>query len=305
MVRRGPQHGRVLSGRFHSEALGVEKSYWVWLPAGYDDGGERFPVVYLLHGLGGDETDWLQSGHADAAAERVGLRAIVVMPDGDASFWADAVDAKGGFEACLASSAVRRYGRAEDFCVRRARYETYVVADLLPHIDSTFRTIPTATARGIGGLSMGGFGALMLAMRHHDLFGAAASHSGVDSLLYEAPHPFVAHQARLVADVRDWGGNTFIGALVRGVFGPDRARWEAHDPATLAQRPDFVPPAIYLDCGDDDRYRLDDSLRHLDEILTAARVPHEAVIVPGRHDFALWERRIDHSLRFFQKALRP
>ena len=298
-------HGRVVTARFHSEALGVEKNYLAWLPPGYDEGAQRYPVVYLLHGLGGDETDWIRKGHADAAAERVALAAILVMPDGDAGFWADAAsDDAGRYQACVTGAAsARMFESPDEFCVRRAHYEHYVVEDLVRHIDGTFRTRAVPSARAIGGLSMGGFGALMLAMRHHELFVAAASHSGVDSLLYEGPHPFVAGRARLVDDVRGWGGETQIGALVRGVFGPDRARWQAHDPAWLASQQGAEAPALYLDCGDEDHYQLDDSQRHLDEALTAAGVPHQATIIPGgRHDFALWQRQIDRSLGFFKET---
>src|SRR5262245_33284868 len=76
--------GSVSTKTFHSDALGVDKSYLVYLPAGYEAAADkRYPVVYLLHGIGGDETNWITYGHADEAADALGLQAIIVMPDGD------------------------------------------------------------------------------------------------------------------------------------------------------------------------------------------------------------------------------
>src|SRR5262249_35194853 len=81
---------RVVTEQFHSDALGVDKAVVVYLPRGYDSQpGRRWPVFYYLHGLGGNETNWVQSGKLDAAADQLGLAAIVVMPDGDDGFYVD------------------------------------------------------------------------------------------------------------------------------------------------------------------------------------------------------------------------
>src|SRR5688572_27592253 len=74
--------GRVADGTFDSAALGTRKHYKIWLPAGYDTlTTRRYPVIYMLHGLGGDEENWLGGGSLDVAADRLKLQAIVVMPD--------------------------------------------------------------------------------------------------------------------------------------------------------------------------------------------------------------------------------
>src|SRR5207248_236545 len=91
--------GTVAKGSFASPALGVTKHYQVWLPAVYAASKLRYPVIYMLHGLGGHETDWLRAGHLDQAADQLGLEAIVVMPDGDDGFyvnWSAPVD----YDAC-------------------------------------------------------------------------------------------------------------------------------------------------------------------------------------------------------------
>ncbi|HEX5059243.1 MAG TPA: alpha/beta hydrolase-fold protein, partial [Kofleriaceae bacterium] len=186
--------GRVETKRFKSAALGVEKKYLVYLPAGYDSATTRYPVFYYLHGLGGNETNWVEGGKLDEAADGLGLQAIVVMPDGDDSFYVDGL-AKVDYDACMKDGTglfIPQKQNKRDTCVRARKYETYITKDLIGHIDATYRTIAKREARAIAGLSMGGFGALMLSMRHQDLFAAAASHSGVDSLIYMGPFPYVA-----------------------------------------------------------------------------------------------------------------
>jgi S-formylglutathione hydrolase FrmB len=283
----------------------VDKRYVVYLPAGYDAGGRRFPVIYQLHGLGGHEGNWSKQGKLAEAADRIALAAIVVMPDGDTSFYANSVTPV-DHDACLTRGNPFSGGTPEDpasYCVKQPRYEDYIVRDLVAHVDATYRTIPERRARGIGGLSMGGFGALMLAMRHRDLFVSAASHSGVDTLLYAGPRPYEKGKVVLVDDVTQWGRSVGpIGTLVRGIFGDDVANWRAHDPAVLAGSLSDGDLAIYLDYGTEDRFALDDGARYLHEVLEARGVTHTFVLEPGGHDFAFWTTRIDDSLAFHAAA---
>jgi S-formylglutathione hydrolase FrmB len=275
--------GRVVDGEIESAAIGARKRYKIWLPAGYDTlTSRRYPVVYMLHGFGGDERDWVESAALDAAADALKLQAIVVMPDGDRSFYANSATEPA------------------------ARYEDYITSDLVGHVDATYRTIATRDARGIGGLSMGGFGALQLAMRHPDVFAAAASHSGVDALLYLGPHPYVAGQAQELQDVRQWGLSIGpIGAAVRDVFGSDPDNWKAHDPAHLARSLKDGDLAIYLDCGTEDFFLLHDGAQYLHDILVARGVTHDWYLGPGTHTYDFWRERIDDSLAFFARSLTP
>ncbi|MCA1665704.1 MAG: hypothetical protein LC659_15790, partial [Myxococcales bacterium] len=173
--------GNVTDAVFHSDALGVDKHYEVYLPAGYERSTKRYPVIYLLHGLGGHETDWVRYGGLAETADAMSLPAIVVMPDGDDSFYANSATPALDYEQCLAGQ--RGFGSEPDmhtYCVKTANYEDYIVKDLIAHVDRTYRTIAQRRARAIGGLSMGGFGALSLGLRHRELFAAIVSHSGVD-----------------------------------------------------------------------------------------------------------------------------
>ena len=299
--------GRVETVAWHSAALGVDKHAVVYLPAGYDaDPARRWPVFYYLNGLGGDETNWTQVGHLDAAADALHLAAIVVMPDGDNNFYVDSampVD----HAACMTSGAgmfIPTQPRPWT-CVKASKYETYIVDDLVAWTDATFRTIADGKARAIAGLSMGGFGALELGMRHPEVFAAVASHSGVDALLYAGPHPYAAADVKLVDDVSSWGRAVGpIGDWVRGLFGPDLAFWRDHDPATLAQKLAPGALAIYLDCGTEDDFLLNDGAAYLHDVLLARKIDHAFFLGPGRHDFAFWSQRVPASLAFLRDHTR-
>src|SRR5262249_10182353 len=159
--------------------------------------------------------------------------------------------------------------------------------------------------RAIAGLSMGGFGALELAMRHQDLFAAAASHSGVVSLSYAGPHPYAAGKVELVTDFANWGKPAEpalpnFGAWMRGVFGSDPVTWKAHDPTTLAQTLAPGKLALYIDCGTDDRFRLQDAAQYLHDLLQARHIDHAFFLGPGGHDFGFWGPRLPESLKFLR-----
>ncbi len=300
-VAAGP--GRVLEGRFLAGSLGVEKRYRAWLPGGYDaDPARRWPVVYMLHGLGGDEDNWLEGGKLDVAADAIGLSAIVVMPDGDTSFY---VNRATPYVPAACRRGPRPFTRepAETHCVQEARYEDYITRDLIGHVDATYRTLAERRGRAIGGLSMGGFGALMLAMRHPDLYASAASHSGIDALLYAGPYPYAPGKVELVADVARWAdGLEPLGSFARGIFGPDLAGWQAHDPAYLAGKLEPGALALYVDAGSEDRLGLQHGAQHLHAVLQARGIEHAWYYGPGDHDFAFWSQRIDDSLAFHARV---
>ncbi len=295
--------GTVVTEKFHSDALGVDKDVVVYLPAGYDPtGSKRWPVLFYLHGLGGDETNWVERGKLDEAADALGLGAIVVMPDGDNNFYSDS-RSKPDYSACLKDgtglmmpSQVKR-----KTCARTADYETYIVKDLIGWVDGKYKTIATRAGRGIAGLSMGGFGALKLSLRHPDLFAAAASHSGIDTLLYAGPDPYDKAKVTLVEDPKHWAeGVAEISRWVRGIFGDDIAVWKANDPALLVEKLTPGTLKIYLDCGTEDDFRLHLGMQYLHDVLLTHKIEHEYYIGPGRHNFGFWAARLPKSLAFMR-----
>ncbi len=292
--------GTVVTAKVASAALGVTKDVVVYLPGGYDaDPARRWPVYYFLHGLGGDESNWTARGKLHEVADRVGVQAIIVMPDADNSFYTDSVTPV-DYAACLSSGKglFNPNQNPKTTCVKTPSYETWITKDLVAWTDATYRTIAKRESRAIAGLSMGGFGALSLGMRHKDQYAAAASHSGVDALLYAGPYPYEAGKVELATDVASWGGRDPFGNWMRGIFGPDIANWRAHDPASLVSNLEPGELALYLDCGTEDVFHLHNGAMYLHELLMAKKIEHTFFIGPGKHDFSFWTPRLPETFKF-------
>ena len=301
-VRTGPS-GNVRTERFKTAALGVEKSYVVYLPAGYETSGKRYPVFYYLHGLGGDETNWTEAGKIQQAADVLELEAILVMVDGDDAFYINGV-APVDYDKCIADGVglfMPGHESRRTTCVRKRDYETYITKDLIAHIDTTYRTIASREGRAIAGLSMGGFGALHLSLRHLDLFSAAASHSGLVSLLYGSPVPYVKGKVEPITDPKTWGGPFVeIRRWMLGLFGDDLATWKKYDPAALIASLEPGKLALYIDCGTEDEFLFHNQAAHIHDLLLDKKIEHEYFIGAGNHTFAFWRPRVRESLRFLR-----
>ena len=296
---RQPSRSRVEYAHHHSEALGVDKTYLVYVPAGYDDSDARWPVFYYLHGLTSPETEWVQLGKLDETADRLGLAAIVVMPDADDGFYIDSptpID----FDACMRDGTGLYDPNADRdaTCVKHRAYETYITKELVARIDSTYRTIAKRDGRAIAGVSMGGYGALSLGLRHPDEYAALASHSALATLLYDGPHPFEPGKTKVAVDLEHAAGVKKFRPWTELLFGPDIATWRAHDPAVLVQALPANAPAIYLDSGTEDF--LVDTTRFIDELLTQRKVDHQIFYGPGTHSYEFWIPRLAASLTFLR-----
>jgi putative tributyrin esterase len=260
-------------------------------------------VFYYLHGLGGNETNWTSGAKLDAAANTLGLQAIVVMPDGDDAFYVNGLGAV-DYDKCLADGTgmfMPGHEQKQRSCVKKRAYDTYITSDLVKHVDTTYRTIATREGRAIAGLSMGGFGALQLSMRHTDLYAAAASHSGLVALLYNGPVPYQTGKAELLTDVRTWGGPFVeIRNWMLGLFGEDVAHWRSFDPAALVATLAPGKLALYVDCGTDDLFQFHNHAAYLHDLLVAKKIDHEYFIGAGGHDFRFWKARVGESLRFLR-----
>jgi S-formylglutathione hydrolase FrmB len=285
----------------HSTALGVDKTYLVYVPAGYDASQRRWPVFYYLHGITSPETEWVRLGKLDQAADQLALGAIVVMPDGDDDFYIDspmAID----YDACEndGTGLLDVNADRDATCVHARAYETYIAKELVADIDARYRTIATRDGRAIAGVSMGGYGALSLALRHPDEYAAVASHSGVATLLYDGPHPFVANQVHVATALDTASGADRLRPWMKLVFGDQLATWTEHDPAAIIEAlpPGAQVPAIYLDVGTEDF--IVDLTRFFDEVLTRHDIAHAMFYGPGVHSYDFWTVRLPESLKFLR-----
>lgn len=265
-----------LSQRFHSPALDAPLPYSVYLPA--DAGGvpeKTFPVVYLLHGVGDNERSYPEAGDVEATLDRLIAAGeiapmIVVMPAAKRSWYVDNADRGGA-----------------------GNYETAIARDLIGHVDRTFPAESHAAARFITGHSMGGFGALRLAFKFPERFGAVAAMSAalwdrVDSG-FELPE--------------DKQG------IFAGAFGDpfDAERFmAAHPRAHLSALKDCgCAPPVYLTSGDDDYFRAYVSTFRLFTDLREAGLEVELRITDGGHAWKLWrETALPNVLRWFSSQYR-
>jgi S-formylglutathione hydrolase FrmB len=266
-----PAAADVRHGTFRSEALGRDVSYVVDLPPSYEGSASRvYPVVYALHGLFEGADFWERRGLAQILA---GLREsgavpefLVVAVDGGNSFF---VNAPGG------------------------RYEDLVTKDLVSHVDSTYRVVHGRKGRGLLGISMGGYAALHIAFDQPGLVAAVATHSAM--LLERIPSA-------------DQGAGRWQMTAFNKVFGDpiDPALWAENDPIVKAKQVDpRAVPALYMDCGSEDRYGLGNGHRDLDKTLTERGIPHQFELAPGDHGYEFVRARLEKSLRFLGSALKP
>ena len=227
--------------------------YRIYLPAANADSSRHFPVLYLLHGVYGNFTDWDKQSHLRRYAENRDL--IIVMPDGDNSWYVN--------------SATNP----------KDRFEDYIVTDLIAEVDQRYQSIPRRESRAIAGLSMGGYGALNLALKHPDLFAFAGSMSGA----LNAPTDLGARQPAFQKD------------LLRAFGPPGSATRAQNDVFELLKHADVARlPDIYVSCGLSDVF-LELNRRFADQ-LHAQNVPHEAHTAPGGHDWKFWDEMIKEML---------
>ena len=258
---------------FQSRLLGRELRYGVYVPPSYNASpAKKYPVLYFLHGLFEDETRWSSRGQTDQIMNRMIAEGkigefVVAVPFGGTSFYTNLRD---GSE----------------------KWEDVIVTEFVPIIESAYRVNASRLTRGISGTSMGGYGALKIAMKHPDLFGSASAHSAV--LLED-----------LSAAKVSGGRLQRLQALFDRVYGisKDLTYWDANNPMMLARDTKKLNGLkLYFDCGTEDEYGFEVGARQLDEMLTKAGYPHEAHLYPGHHGWDYAMQHTNESLLFHWKV---
>ena len=254
---------RLRDETVQSAALGKAMKYRVLLPEGYDSTLQRYPVLYLLHGLGGDYTDWTMRSNLAEYSRRVPL--IIVMPQGDNQWYTNAADGA-------------------------ARYEDYILTDLPADVVAKFRTIHSRYGRAIAGLSMGGYGALKMALKRPGAFAVAGSFSGAFNVTR------TGELEGLIAKAE--------GERIATIFGAaDGATRRENDLFLLAaaSKPGGAP-YVYIDCGIADN-SLIGANREVAAALHKAGVAYEYHEVAGAHTWDYWDRQIRAFLPVLMKRM--
>lgn len=264
-------NGKVIeNGSIKSTILNKMVRYTIYLPSDYESSVRAYPVVYLLHGYTDDNTGWLQDGeinrYADKAiAEGTIPPMIIVMPNGDSSWYINSYDGK-------------------------EKYEDFFVKEFMPTIEKNYRIKAEKKFRGIAGLSMGGYGTLIYSLKYPQLFAAAAPLSAA---------VFADDEMTKMPDAQ-WE-NVFGSLYGRGLKGADRlnSSWNNYSVLKIVETTsadELKKVRYWIDCGDDDFLTKGNCLLHI--ALSEKKVPHEYRVRDGAHTWTYWRTGITDALKF-------
>lgn len=218
--------------------------------------GAALPTVYILHGYGGDYKSWLEitQPKLPELADKYGM--VMVFPDGRNSWYWDSPE------------------------VPEMKMESFIINELVPYVNAHYPVADDPAKRAITGLSMGGHGALWLAMRHPDVFGQAASMSGGVDI---RPFP------------KSWKMATWLGSKDEN---PEA--WDSHTVMELV--PTLQPGTLRIafECGNSDFFA--EVNRNLHKALLDAGIPHDYTERPGAHTHDYWRNAILYHLLFFNEG---
>lgn len=215
----------------------------------------QWPVVYLLHGYSGNYANWIMRvPELQEHANTYGL--MIVCPDGGFSSWY--------FDSPVDS---------------KIRYESHVIKEVVPYIDSAYHTKKQKQYRAITGLSMGGHGGLFLGLRNNDLFGACGSMSGgVD--LKSTGYKFDIEKR--IGDSTTNNNNKY---------------WKDYSVIDMIDKYKDLNTKIIIDCGTEDFFYKINSNLH--KKMLELKIPHEYIERPGKHDWPYWRNAVQYQLLFF------
>lgn len=264
----------VESLEVESEHLGESVPYSIYFPPGYLDSNRRYPVLYLLHGFSDDEIGWVQFGRAAETADRSyaeneSVPMIIVMPDAGVSWYINNYDGS-------------------------LRYEDFFVEELIPHVDDTYRTRPEREFRAIGGLSMGGYGSLVLALNNPTLFSSVVPLSAgifTDEQIVSMP------QER-------W--DYLLGTPFReGFEGEERLTTHYREHSVLDRVREMPEEQLaslrfWIDCGDDD-FLIQGNMA-LYEALLERNVEADFRVREGAHTWSYWRNGLPDLLSFVSES---
>jgi len=261
-----PTNTRVRTIPFESKLVGKILPYNVLLPVAYDQPAaktKRYPVVYLLHGLTGHYTNWLEKTRLASYPDAYDF--IIVTPEGNDGWYTDSAT------------------------VPSDKYESYILQELIPDVEKRFRAGNKREDRAIAGLSMGGYGAIKLGLKHPDKFAFAASLSGAFSVA-----SWTEQELKDPGAIRD---------SIMQTFGPANSETRvANDVRKLAReaKPELLP-FFFIDCGTED-FLFSDNRQFID-LLLERKIRHEYRQLPGSHSWQFWDSEVQEVLRVAAKTL--
>jgi len=261
--------GTISQHSMDSKLLGRALNYSLYTPDVYDNSGQRFPVLYLLHGASGNENSWVRGGNIQATADALIASGaippmLIVMP-GDPNFW-------------WADSHLEESQSA-------------LINELIPHIDSTLRTQAKRGGRLIAGYSAGGFGTTNAALKYPHLFAAAAP---LSPAVYDPVPPQSSSAVR---------HEVF---LTNGEFDPERWRSLNWVSVIDSYRNSGIIVPFYINSGDHDRFDIAFFAAKFYQVLREHQPDKvELRIFDGDHDFAAWGGSVGDAMQYMAQFLEP
>lgn len=275
------QESIIETKSFYSPSVDLTLKYTAILPSSYYQNLVKYPVVYLLHGHTGNYTSWLSYAKLPTNLATI-YNCIIVLPDGGNSWyvnWTGQTDGK------------------------PHRWEEMIAKDLVPEVDKKFRTLGVRTGRAIGGLSMGGYGALAVGLKNSDLFEFVFSSAGAINFCNNI-------KSEMARDTVDWNSPQLWSDDKKVVDIPGFANAEERTPkglvfAKASHADKFDPnllllsvetaklPYIHIDCGNNDDFYLD-ALEFV-KLLKTHTKKFSLIILTGTHDVPYWEQSIMHT----------
>lgn len=248
-----------------SKILKMDRKYAIYLPPDYETSQRSYPVLYLLHGSGDDQTGWVQFGEVltiadEAIKSGIATSMIIVMPDANTGQRGYNNDIKGEW-----------------------RYEDFFFQEFMPFIEKTYRIKGEKRYRAISGLSMGGGGTFVYTLHHPELFSSACP-------LSASPGPMSLEELNNSRAVKG----------VEGITDADKeAYFKKYSVLKLIENmPDDQKKAVrwYIDCGDDDFLYEGNSLIHI--AMRKKEIPHEFRIRDGVHSWTYWRASLPKVLEY-------
>jgi enterochelin esterase-like enzyme len=273
-----PTHHSVVrdSCTMNSEVLGGERRYAIYLPPGYETSQRSYPVLYLLHGGGDDQTGWVQFGEVQhladkAIADGTATPMVIAMPDANTERRGYFNDIRGGWD-----------------------YEDFFFEEFIPHIESTYRVKADKRYRAVAGLSMGGGGSFMYAMHHPEMFSSACplSASTGHRTLEDARRRYNRPRRNETDDQLEPVADDKIEEYLK--------RHSALQLANNMPVDELKSVRWYIDCGDDDFLYEGNSLIHI--AMRKREIPHEFRVRDGGHRWSYWRSALPTVLSFVSES---
>ncbi len=251
-----------------SKILNMDRKYAIYFPPDYDLSQRNYPVLYLLHGAGDDQTGWVQFGEVLTIADKAikegnATPMIIVMPDANTG--------KRGYFNDVSNNW---------------RYEDFFFEEFMPFIEKTYRIKTEKRFRAVAGLSMGGGGSFMYALHHPELFSSACPLSA-----YIGPLTLDDATKNMRKDNPSLSDTTIL------------KYYNRHNAISLINNmPDSTKKAVrwYIDCGDDDFLSEGNAMAHI--AMRKKEIPHEYRVRDGAHNWTYWRTALPVVLDFVSMA---